>query len=185
MPDTAPAPPSRSRFGWRYVGDERPPFALKPGSGQESVWDYPRPPRTERDRRDVVVRVGQTVVGRSQRSWRVLETAGPPTFYLPPEDVVLELLEPSSAQSWCEWKGEARYWRLKGSGHDSDPVAWSYPDPLSEFEQLRGYLSFYPSRIECYVGSVRVIPQPGGFYGGWITPEVVGPFKGEPGSEGW
>ena len=174
-----------SQFGWRYVGKERPPFAATSKPGQESVWDYPRPPRLEQDRREVVVRVGQTEVARSERSCRVLETASPPTFYLPPEDVRVELLEPSAGSSHCEWKGVARYWRLKTLDGEREPVAWSYADPLPAFEKLQGYLAFYPGRIECFVGGQRVVPQAGSFYGGWITPEVVGPFKGEVGSEGW
>lgn len=177
--------PATSRFGWRYVGAKRPRFAVAPKPGQESVWDYPRPPRLEPDPREVVVRIGQTDIARSARSWRVLETASPPTFYLPPEDVRVELLEPIPGSSHCEWKGAARYWQLRTPEGVREPIAWSYDDPLPAFRQLTGYVAFYPGRIACSVGGVRVTPQPGHFYGGWITPEVVGPFKGEAGSEGW
>ena len=180
-PDT----PAGSRFGWRYVGQERPAFAVTPKPGQESVWDYPRPPRLEPDRREVVVRVGQTEIARSARSWRVLETASPPTFYLPPEDVRVDLLEASDVSSHCEWKGAARYWQLKTSSGQQEPVAWSYEDPLPAFGQLKKYVAFYPGRIECFVEGTRVRSQAGRFYGGWITSEIVGPFKGEAGSEGW
>ena len=173
------------RAGWRYVGQERPPFAVAPGPGQESVWGYPRPPRVDRDRREVIVRVGPVVIARSNRSTRVLETSSPPCFYLPPEDVQVSLLQPSVARSWCEWKGEASYWTLVLSDRHVERVAWSYPDPFPGFEQIRGCFSFYPARVECYVNSVRVEAQPGGFYGGWITPDLVGPFKGVPGSEAW
>ncbi len=182
---STPDPRTGSRFGWRYVGNQRPPFAVTPKPGKESVWDYPRPPRLERDVREVVVRVGQTEVARSLRSWRVLETASPPTFYLPPEDVRVELLEASEGRSHCEWKGTAQYWRLKAPHGEQEPVAWSYADPLPAFDTLKGCLAFYPGRIECFVAGERVVPQAGDFYGGWITPEIVGPFKGDPGSEGW
>jgi uncharacterized protein (DUF427 family) len=113
---------------------------------------------------------------------RVLETASPPTFYIPPDDVERERLVPVRGRSHCEWKGEARYWALEPDG---EPVAWSYPDPYPEFAVIRDWLAFYPGRVECRVDGERVRPQPGRFYGGWITDELVGPFKGEPGSEGW
>jgi len=176
---------SQRRSSWRYVGRERPPFAVTPKPGQESVWDYPRPPRIARDPRDVIVRVGAVVIARSNRSARVLETASPPTFYLPPEDVRASLLKPHADRSWCEWKGEAAHWTLVVSDLRLERVAWSYADPFAGFEDIRGYFSFYPGRVACYVNSVRVRAQPGEFYGGWITPEVVGPFKGVPGSEAW
>ena len=150
-----------ARAGWRYHGQERPPFAIVPGPGQESVWDYPRPPAIEPDVREIVVRLGALEIARSRRGVRLLETASPPTFYIPPADVRTTFLQLEAVVSRCEWKGEARY------------------------EALRGCFAFYPSRVECTVDGVVVVPQPGRFYGGWITPELVGPFKGEPGSEGW
>jgi uncharacterized protein (DUF427 family) len=181
FPDWARA----ARSGWRYHGQERPSFAAVPGPGQESVWDYPRPPRLAEDEREVVIRVGEVEIARTRRSLRVLETASPPTFYLPPEDVRMELLEPSPGRSLCEWKGEARYFSLVLPTRRIEQVGWSYPKPFPEFERIRGYLSVYPARVECFVDEARVQPQPGRFYGGWVTPELVGPFKGEPGSEGW
>lgn len=174
-----------ARAHWRYRGQERPPFAAEPGEGQESVWDYPRPPRIEPDSREVVVRAGATEMARSRRCLRVLETASPPTFYVPVADVRMELLEPGRGGSRCEWKGEARYWSLRAGDPRIGSVAWSYPDPLPGFERLRACLSFYPARVECFVDGVAVTPQPGRFYGGWVTPEVVGPFKGDPGTEAW
>ncbi len=173
------------RSGWRWTGTERPPFAETPKQGQESVWDYPRPPRLEVDPRPVVVRAGDDLVAETRRAVRVLETASPPTFYLPPEDIMPGRLEPASGSSHCEWKGEARYWDVVVARERLARCAWSYPDPYPEFESIRGYVSFYPARLECTVGGARVTPQPGRFYGGWVTPELVGPFKGEPGSEGW
>ena len=171
--------------GWIYYGQERPSFAVAPGSGQESVWDYPRPPRIDADAREVIVRVASVVVARTRRALRVLETASPPTFYIPRGDVAADCLQPAPGASYCEWKGTAGYWSVSAASVVLEAVAWSYEDPHRGFEALRGHLSFYPARIECYVDGIRVQGQPGGFYGGWITPEVVGPFKGDPGSSGW
>jgi uncharacterized protein (DUF427 family) len=170
---------------WRYRGQQRPPFAVTPGPGQESVWDYPRPPRVEPDAREVIVRVAEIEIARTSRAIRVLETASPPTFYIPRADVHLGRLEPAGGSSLCEWKGAARYWSVVVPSRQLDAVGWSYDDPPPRFEPIRGHLSFYPGLIECYVAGIRVMPQPGRFYGGWITPEVVGPFKGDPGSQAW
>jgi uncharacterized protein (DUF427 family) len=180
-------PPSmkRARDRWEYRGQRRPEFAERPGPGQESVWDYPRPPSIEPDGRRVEVRGGGLLLAESSRALRVLETASPPTFYLPFEDVKLEHLEPSSRSSRCEWKGRARYWSLRVGGRLIGEVAWDYPSPLAGYEGITEHLSFYPARVECRVGGGRVAPQPGGFYGGWITPEIVGPFKGAPGTGWW
>jgi uncharacterized protein (DUF427 family) len=170
----------RARAMWRYVGEDRPPFARAPGHGQESVWDYPRPPRLAPDARLVVVKAGDIEVARSARTLRVLETASPPTFYIPAADV----LAPAEGNSHCEWKGRARYWSLKLLA-ERRGVAWCYPEPLPPYEALADYFGFYPQYLDCFVDGVPVQPQPGDFYGGWITPELVGPFKGEEGSHGW
>jgi uncharacterized protein (DUF427 family) len=162
----------------------RPAFAQPPGPGQESVWDYPRPPILQPDPREIVVCAGSFEVARTTRAIRVLETASPPTFYVPPGDVQLPL-ERAPGTTWCEWKGQARYWTIVAGDQRIERAAWSYPDPSPPFESIRDYIAFYPARLECRVGGIRVQPQPGRFYGGWITPEVVGPFKGEPGTEGW
>lgn len=182
---TLPRWAKMGRDGWKWVGQERPSFAIAPGDGQESVWDYPRPPRLEADPRLVEVRLGRDTIARSTESMRVLETASPPTFYIPPEHVRQEFLEPAAGSSRCEWKGEARYWTVAAGETRVERVGWSYDDPLPGFEPIKGYFSFYPARLECYVDSIRVAPQPGRFYGGWVTPELVGPFKGEAGSGGW
>jgi uncharacterized protein (DUF427 family) len=174
-----------ARARWRYIGTERPPFAHEPGPGQESVWDYPRPPRVEDDAREIVVRCGFVVVARTRRAVRVLETASPPTFYVPWSDVDRRCIEPAPGGSACEWKGDARYWTVVAGGARLRAVAWSYPAPLAGFEAIAQRVAFFPSRIECVVDGRRARPQPGGFYGGWITPEVVGPFKGEPGTQDW
>ncbi|MCB9387345.1 MAG: DUF427 domain-containing protein [Microthrixaceae bacterium] len=172
-----------ARAKWRWTGKERPTWAEEPGPGQESVWDYPRPPRMFDDDRLVVVRAGERVVARSTSTVRVLETAGAPAFYIPPADVDEELLVEVPGSSICEWKGPARYWALRQGPREA--VGWDYPDPFTPFEPLAGLRSFFPARLDCTVDGQRVRAQPGGFYGGWVTEEIVGPIKGEPGSAGW
>jgi uncharacterized protein (DUF427 family) len=177
---------ARERRGhWRYDGDERPGFALAPAGGQESVWDYPRPPAVVPDEREVTVSLRGHEIARTKRAVRVLETASPPTFYLPPEDVRAGALVPAPGVSRCEWKGQARYWTVALGAERLERVAWSYPEPFPGFEPIRDWLAFYPTRLACFVGGERVRPQPGGLYGGWVTSELVGPWKGEPGTESW
>ena len=175
----------RARAHWAHRGGARPSWAVEPGPGQESVWDYPRPPRLERDSRTVRVLHGDTLLAETRRALRVLETASPPTFYIPPQDVRKDLLVPGRGTSLCEWKGAASYWSLQLGAIEIRNVAWSYEKPFPEFVELAGYLGYYPAKVECYVDQHRVEAQAGGFYGGWITPEVVGPFKGESGTGGW
>ncbi|WP_213954599.1 DUF427 domain-containing protein [Variovorax sp. dw_954] len=174
-----------ARSLWRYVGDGRPAFAVAPQPGQQSVWDFPRPPRIDADAREVMVLLGDTEIARTSHSLRVCETASPPTWYLPQADVRMALLQPAAGASHCEWKGEARYASVVTPEGRLDAVAWFYPVPLPGYEALRGHVAFYPQRLDCRVDGLRVQPQPGRFYAGWITPDLVGPFKGEPGSEGW
>ena len=168
---------------WTYQGQKRPDFAVVPGSGQESVWDYPRPPIAKRSNRSVEVRDKGNIIARTDSSYRLMETASPPTFYIPPDDISWELLVEAEGNSVCEWKGAARYWAL--AGETRLPIAWDYQRPRTRFDVLKNHVSFYPGRIECYVDGERVRPQPGRFYGGWITDDVVGPFKGEPGTGHW
>lgn len=175
----------RARAHWKHSGSDRPTWAVVPGPGQESVWDYPRPPRIEPDTRLVRVIAEGRTLAETRRAIRILETASPPTFYIPRDDVNMDWLEPARGASLCEWKGSASYWSARGAGDRPIQVAWSYETPFAEFASIRGHLSFYPSRVECYVDADRVRPQPGDFYGGWITPDVVGPFKGDPGTGGW
>lgn len=175
----------RLRSQWSHRGSNRPPWAIDPGPGQQSVWDYPRPPRLEPDERPVRVVHGSIVIAVSRRTIRVLETASPPTFYIPPRDVRLESLVRGRRASHCEWKGTAAYWSLRTDGGEIPAVGWSYECPYEEFMAIRDYSSFYPAKLECYIGGERVQPQPGRFYGGWVTAEIVGPFKGEPGTGGW
>ena len=169
---------------WQYRGQKRPDFAVEPKPGQESVWDYTRPPLLVPDKRLVEVYFADDVIASSNATYRVLETAHPPSFYIPPQDVTWNLLKSASGSSMCEWKGTAQYWALK-SNLKAGVVGWSYPDPTSAFEQIGGYISFYPATVTCFVAGERVRPQPGKFYGGWITKEIVGPFKGQPGTEYW
>jgi len=154
----------------------------KPGPGQESVWDYPRPPALVPSDRLVVVRCSDQPVAESRSAFRVLETSHPPTWYVAPADVVDGVITRSRARStMCEWKGAATYWDVRGV----EAAAWSYEDPTPAFEQIRGYLAFSPATLECEVDGERVRPQAGGFYGGWVTDDVVGPFKGGAGTWGW
>lgn len=156
------------------------------GPGQQSVWDFPRPPRVEPVAARVRVEFAGVIVADTTRALRVCETASPPTYYIPPGDVLAGCLVESARTSFCEWKGRARYWTLVAGGRRSDDAAWSYAAPEAGFEMLAGYLAFYAQRVDaCWVGDDRVTPQPGRFYGGWITPDLVGPFKGAPGSDGW
>ena len=160
---------------------------IVPGPGQESVWDYPRPPALELSDRRVVVRAGSVVIADSTSAWRVMETSHPPTWYLPRADIAGEYLRRSAARSSvCEWKGAATYWDvLVPDGSVIQSVGWSYETPTPRFVPITGYLSFMPGQIDCSIDGEQVLPQSGGFYGGWITGDVVGPFKGEPGSWGW
>ena len=159
---------------------------IAPGPGQESVWDYPRPPRLEPCARRVRVVHDGVVVADSIRAIRVLETSHPPGIYVPPVDVRMDLLDRSERSTVCEWKGAATYWWLDSGVSLLEDVAWSYEHPVAAFAALRSFLSFYPGRVdECWLDDERVTPQEGGFYGGWITDEIVGPFKGPPGTWGW
>ncbi|MFB9731002.1 DUF427 domain-containing protein [Ornithinimicrobium kibberense] len=164
----------------------RHPRPGRPGPGQESVWDYPRPPRVEPSEALVVVELGGTTVARTTRSLRVLETSHPPTYYLPRAAFVPGVLRPTDGSSFCEWKGAASYLDLVAGGRTAARAAWTYPDPSPGFEALRDHVALYPGLVDrCLVDGEVVEPQPGGFYGGWITSAVVGPFKGEPGTWGW
>lgn len=174
------------REKWRTVIRKRPANIQIPGPGQESVWDYPRPPRVEPVQDRVRVEFGGVVIAESTRALRVLETSSPPVYYIPPSDIRPGCLEPMEGTTLCEWKGLAQYWDLRVGDRLADRAAWSYPDPDPPFEELRDYVAFYPAKLDgCHVGDRRVTPQAGAFYGGWITPEIVGPFKGDPGTEGW
>ena len=149
---------------------------------RESVWDYPRPPRLEHLTRHVRVVLGGIVIAESRRPARVLETSHPPVYYLSPEDIRMDLLTPAAGASFCEWKGNASYYDV-GSVRAG---AWTYRSPTPEFASIANWVAFYPGKMdECTIDGEIVRPQAGGFYGGWITGELDGPFKGEPGTSGW
>lgn len=152
----------------------------------ESVWDYPRPPRLERSTRRIRVVFGGVTIADTTAAFRVLETSHPPTWYLPPKDLRTDFLEPSTRSSYCEWKGRARYWTLRAGEHTAIDAVWDYPEPTSGFVPIAGYFSLYPGRMDaCFVDDEQAVAQAGDFYGGWITPEIQGPFKGGPGTAGW
>jgi uncharacterized protein (DUF427 family) len=168
------------------VRHPRPDERVKPGPGQESVWDYPRPPALEVSHETVQVVLGGEVVAETTRSWRVLETSHPPTYYLPREAFVDGALREAAGSSHCEWKGQASYYDVLGGGQVAPRAAWTYLDPTPRFVDLAGAVSVMPGQVDrCLVDGEVVQPQAGGFYGGWITSRVVGPFKGEPGTWGW
>jgi uncharacterized protein (DUF427 family) len=159
---------------------------IAPKPGQESVWDYPRPPRVEETSKLIRVELGGVVLAESRRAKRLLETSHPPVYYLPPEDVAMGYLSPSPRRSLCEWKGAAGYYTVRVGAREEANAAWFYPNPLPGFLALKNCVAFYPSRMDlCSVDGEPARPQPGGFYGGWITSAIVGPFKGEPGTEYW
>ena len=176
---------AEARAQWRWRGEDRPPFADTPGQGQVSVWDFPRPPELVPDGREIVVFWGETRVARTRGAWAVRETSHPPTFYLPLADVDRTLLRPAGGSSFCEWKGPALYWDLMDGARRLVQVAWSYPKPLAGAEPLAECIAFYAHDLNCRVDGAQALAQPGGFYGGWITPDLSGPFKGGPGSGAW
>lgn len=162
------------------------PLPEPAGAGQESVWRYPRPPAVRACSRHVQIFFGGELVCDTHASWQVLETSHPPTYYLPRSSFVRGALRPTSGGSVCEWKGAARYLDLVAGERTAARAAWYYPSPSAGFDMLADQVAVYAGLTDgCYVDGERVVPQPGGFYGGWITPDVVGPFKGVPGSTGW
>ena len=150
----------------------------------ESVWDYPRPPRIEAVRWSLRVEHARHDLASTSSGLRILETSHPPCFYFPPVDVDFSRLTESTTRTWCEWKGQARYWHLETEDGLVEDVAWAYPDPTDR--RIRDHVSFYAGRVDaCYVNGERVQAQEGSFYGGWILSWVKGPFKGGPGTTGW
>ena len=154
--------------------------------GEESVWDYPRPPRLEAVTKRVEVILGGVKVAECDQLFRVLETSHPPNYYLPADSFIDGAVVLGDGTSYCEWKGRASYYTIRGGDKSAINAAWSYPTPSPAFAAITGHLALYPDRVDaCYVDGELVTPQPGGFYGGWITASVKGPFKGGPGSRGW
>ncbi len=157
-----------------------------PLPGQESVWDYPRPPRVEPSHRHVRVIFGGEVIADTTNAKRVLETSHPPVYYIPAADVDLTRLTRTQRHTVCEFKGSADYWTITVGSRTDENAAWSYPKPAPGFESIRDHIAFYPGRMDaCYLDDEPVQAQPGDFYGGWITSDIVGPFKGGPGTHGW
>ena len=162
------------------------PVPDKPGPGQESVWDYPRPPRLESFAGLITIELGGEVIASTDRGWRVLETSHPPTYYLPRSAFRDGVLREAPGSSWCEWKGRARYFDLVTGTAVAAKSAWNYPEPTAGFEEISDAVAVMAAAVDrCTVNGETVVAQPGGFYGGWITSWVVGPFKGGPGSAGW
>lgn len=159
---------------------------IVPEPGQESVWDYPRPPRLEDSNKHVQVHFNGAVIAETCRAKRVLETSHPPVYYIPLEDCLQDALVPDSRSSYCEWKGQAHYYTVVVDGKEAVQAAWYYSNPYPSFAGIRNYVAFYPGRMDaCFLDGEEVVAQEGDFYGGWITSEIVGPFKGAAGTRGW
>jgi uncharacterized protein (DUF427 family) len=159
---------------------------IEPGPGQESVWDYPRPPRLEDSSKHIQVICNGVVIADTQRAKRILETSHPPVYYIPPEDVKLQYFKPTSRSTFCEWKGGASYYTITVENKKIVDAAWYYRHPTHPYEAIVGYIAIYPGKMDaCYVNGEKVQAQEGDFYGGWITGEIVGPFKGGAGTSGW
>ena len=159
---------------------------IEPGPGQESVWDYPRPPRVESSTRRIRVIFNNETIADSHKTWRVLETSHPPVYYIPLEDVQQHYLVPTQRTTFCEWKGAAQYYDLVVGDSTIRHGVWRYPQPTERFEAIKDCIAVYPSQMDtCYVDEEAVQAQAGDFYGGWITRDIVGPFKGGMGTWGW
>jgi uncharacterized protein (DUF427 family) len=169
-----------------FSGSFRRPQPIEPQAGQESVWDYPRPPRVEPRSERVIVRLGGQVIAETTDAVRVLETSHPPVYYLPSASLPAGALVPVEGTTYCEFKGEAHYFDVVAGGVVARRGAWTYPEPTRGFEALSTRVAFYPGHMDsCEVDGEKVAFQDGDFYGGWITPQIVGPFKGGPGTAGW
>src|SRR3954447_18070748 len=154
------------------------PQRIAPGPGQESVWDYPRPPRIEETARLVRVLFNDVTIAQTGGAKRVLETSNPPAFYIPREEIEMDALTPTTHTALCEWKGRARYYTVTVGARSVENAAWTYPDPTPAFAAIHHHLAFYAGKMDaCYVDGERVQAQAGDFYGGWVTREIIGPFK--------
>jgi uncharacterized protein (DUF427 family) len=155
-------------------------------SARESVWDYPRPPAVEDVAQRIKIIFNDEIIVDSNNAKRVLETSHPPVYYIPKEDIKAGTLQAAAGRSWCEWKGEAHYYDVRVGNRTAKKAAWYYPDPTPEYAQIKDYVAFYASKMDaCFVGDERVKAQAGDFYGGWITSNLDGPFKGGPGTVSW
>ncbi len=176
----------------RLTQRDAPPAAriVRPSLGQESVWDFPRPPRVEDVAQRVRVEFGGLTIADSVKALRIVETAGAPCYYVPREDCVLEALVKTASWTVCEWKGVAFAYDVVAGSRVARGGAWSYPEPLTDlgmgYERVAGYFAFYASKMDaCFLDDERVAPQPGGYYGGWVVARLTGPIKGEPDSGNW
>jgi len=158
---------------------------IKPGPSQESVWDYPRPPKVDICKKTVRVLLNGIIVAEADSAIRVMETSHPPVFYIDPGNINREYFRKTLRTTFCEFKGQAAYYTVEVGDLKVVNSAWYYPSPTAGYLAIKNFVAFYPSKFECYVGAERVQAQQGDFYGGWITPEIVGPFKGEPGTLNW
>ena len=162
------------------------PKPARPKLDQESVWDYPRPPRLKPATKRLRVVFNGVTIADTLRGHRVLETSHPPVYYFPPIDIRMQCLTGVDGGSFCEWKGPARYFDIEVNGQHARRVGWCYPNPTPRFAEIADHIAFYCHLMDaCFVGVEQARPQPGSFYGGWVTDDVVGPFKGEPGTAGW
>ncbi len=183
---TQPDPYAAERARLRALPRQRPDNIALPGPGQVSVWAFPRPPRVEAVGQRVRVELGGVMIVDTRAALRICETSSPPAYYVPPGDIAPGCVTPSERTSFCEWKGVASYWTVTAGSRRAKDAAWGYRVPDRGYEMITDYIAFYPQRMDaCWVGVHRVQPQPGLYYGGWITPDLVGPFKGAPGSEAW
>lgn len=159
---------------------------IPPGPGQESVWDYPRPPRLEDSPKHIQVVFNEVIIADTHQAKRLLETSHPPAYYIPPDHINMEYFVETSRTTFCEWKGQAAYYSVVVGDRQIPNAAWFYPSPTPAFAAIKDYLAFYPGLMDaCYVDGEQVQPQESGLYGGWITQDIVGPFKGGPGTWGW
>jgi uncharacterized protein (DUF427 family) len=162
------------------------PTPITPQSGQESVWDYPRPARLEDTAKHLRIVFNGVTIASTDRAKRVLETSHPPVYYIPAEDIKLEYLIETAQRTWCEWKGWSTYYNLSVGDRQVTNAAWRYIDPTPNFSGIHNSYSFYGSLMDaCYVNDELITPQAGDYYGGWITADIVGPFKGDVGTRGW
>ena len=171
---------SDARSSWTYRGDKRPFFAEEPSVGQESVWDYPRPPVIQPVEFEISVFFDEKLIAKTKKGVRVIETASAPTYYISPDDLRVEV-EPSGSESFCEWKGVGESLNVLGQPN----AGWRYVRVFEEFSRISNWVSFYPSKVDCFIGNEKVSPQSGGFYGGWVTDMLSGPIKGVANSSGW
>lgn len=162
------------------------PKPIPPGPGQESVWDYPRPPRIEDTTKHIQIIFNGETIADTCRAKRALETSHPPNYFIPVEDVKMEYLTKSAHSTYCEWRGRGSYYTLTVGDRQAKNVAWYYKEINPAYSELLGYIGFYPQPMDaCYVDGEKAQPQAGDYYAGWITSDIVGPFKGEPGTRGW